>query len=154
MWSWPISGLHCKDKGDYGVCTYYQRIISTIKNLPTNKIPSGYNSEYQKELQMTGLIKTHPKTVKGLNHIDFVGKILKYVMTGYLSLVPIAHLCYKLHPIPLCSLLYQSLLRKEFGISDLNLNVAISQTYFFPRLICIYGLIIDDWKALLTINWI
>lgn len=73
-------------------------------------------------------------------------------MTGYLSLVPIAHLCYKLHPIPLCSLLHQSLLRKEIGISDLNLNVAISQTCIFPTLICIYGLLIGEWKALLTIT--
>lgn len=54
-------------------------------------------------------------------------------MIGCLFLVPTVYLCYKPHPIPLCSLLYQNLLRKEFGISDLNLNVVMCQTCFLSQ---------------------
>lgn len=52
-------------------------------------------------------------------------------MVSYLSMVPKAYLFYMLHPIPLCSPFYQSLLKKKgFGIYDLNLNMAIKSNMF------------------------
>lgn len=48
-------------------------------------------------------------------------------------MVPKAYVFYMLHPIPLCFPFYQSLLKKkkkEFGIYDLNLNVAIKSNMF------------------------